>query len=471
MNSCTYFSRRLLHRARQRHDESGIPVKTMLLAAATVALVTGVTVRAADTRKLTMTEAVGLALKQNRNLKIARFKVQEAQEEKASARSQYFPILRNETNVLHLTALQDIDIPAGTFGTIPQVGPSPPHNLFIDQGDTNIVGSATSLSQPLTQLLRVRRANRAAEADIASSQSDARKSEVEVALKVHQLYYALLVAQLNRQAAEQQVQYADEDLRESANNVQNGSELKVTEISSQASDLESKQTVLTADLQIDDLNAEFDDLLGLPVGTKLELDPAVKTDFTIPPKDQCLQMAWTQNPDIRSAEDSVTKARAGVGVARTKFIPDVTVYAKYSYQNGIPFFVHNFGTFGVTMQYDIFDFGRRRAEVRQDEIQVREAEENLQRLKDEVAVQVEQTYNKLQRTKSMVEVAQQVVALRTEGERLASNQVEHGVVLVSEQRKASSQVYEAQAGLLEASLAYVEARAELDQTIGVVSQF
>jgi outer membrane protein TolC len=436
-----------------------------------MAVLTGAPILSAQVKKLTMAEAVELALNQNRSLKIARFKVQEAQEEKASAKSQYFPTLSNQTNLLHITELQNIDIPAGSFGRIPGVGPSPPHDLFIDQGKTTLVASGTQLSQPLTQLIRVHQENKAAEADVASSQSDARKTEVEVALKVHELYYALLVTQLNRHAAEQQVQYADEDLRESTNDVQNGSALKVTEISSQASELESKQTLLTADLQIDDLNAQFDDLLGLPVGTKLELDPAVKTEFTLPAKDQCLRTAWAQNPEIRSAEDSVKKATAAVGVARTKFIPDVTAFARYSYQDGVPFLVHNFGTFGVNMQYDIFDFGRRRAEIRQGQAQLREAEENLQRLKDEVAVQVEQTYNKLQRTKSMVEVAQQVMALRTEGERLASNQVQQGVVLVSEQRKASSEVYKAQADLLQASLAYVLARAELDRTIGVVSQF
>jgi outer membrane protein TolC len=123
------------------------------------------------------------------------------------------------------------------------------------------------------------------------------------------------------------------------------------------------------------------------------------------------------------------------------------------------------------MNYDIFDFGRRRADIRQEQAQLREAEENLARLKDEVAVQVEQTYNKLQRTKSMVEVAQRVVDLRTEGERLASNQVQQGVVLVSEQRKASAEAFKAQADLLQASLTYVLARAELDRTMGVVSQF
>jgi len=71
----------------------------------------------------------------------------------------------------------------------------------------------------------------------------------------------------------------------------------------------------------------------------------------------------------------------------------------------------------------------------------------------------------------MVEVAQQLVALRAEGERLASNQFRQGVILVSEQRKAGAEVYKAQADMLQANLAYVLARVELDRTIGVVSQF
>jgi outer membrane protein TolC len=182
-------------------------------------------------------------------------------------------------------------------------------------------------------------------------------------------------------------------------------------------------------------------------------------------------MAWEKNPDIRSVELAVQKASAGVGAARTKYIPDVSVFAQYSYQNGIAFLVHNFGTFGVSMSYDIFDFGRRRDEVRKQVAQLREAEENLERLKDDTAVQVEQTYNKLLQTKHMVEVSQQLVVLRTEGERLASNQLQQGATLISDERKASAEAYQAHADLLQSSLAYVLARAELDRTIGAVSQF
>ena len=446
-------------------------IKTALLAVTMAALTAGSTLWAAGVKRLTMAEAVELALKQNRTLKIARLQVQENQEKKAGTKSLYFPTLSNETNLLHITELQNIDIPAGSFGRIPGVGPSPPSDLFIDQGKTTLVGSGTSLTEPLTQLLRIRQENKVAEAEVATSRDEARKAELEVALKVHEMYYALLVAQLNRQAAQEQTGYAEEDLRESANDVQNGSALRVTEISSRAGMLESKQNLLTVDLQIDDLNTQFNDLLGLPLETKLELDPAVKTDVVLPAKDQCLQTAWANNPEIRSAEDAVRKASAGVSAARTRFIPDVTAFARYSYQDGVPFLVHNFGTFGLNMKYDIFDFGKRRAEVRQEQVQLREAEEKLERLKDEVAVQVEQTYNKLQRTKNMVEVAQELLDVRTEGERLASNQVQQGAVLVSERSKAGAEVYKAQAELLQANLAYVLARAELDRTIGVVSQF
>jgi outer membrane protein TolC len=467
MNFCTHlFRRQPRERRRQR-----VPTKTLLLAAATAALAAGVTVRAAEVKRLTMAEAVELALKQNHNLKIARLGVQEAQEKKFSAKSEYFPTLSNETDLVHVTQLQNLDIPAGSFGSVPGVGGLPQRSLSIDQGKNSLLLSGTTLTQPLTQLLRIHQANKAAEADVASSKDEARKAEDEVALKVHEMYYALLVAELNRQAAQQQVRYTDEDLRENTNDVGNGAALKVTEISSRADLLQSKQTLLTADLQIDDLNTQFNDLLGLPLDTKLELDPAVTTKVSLPAKDECLTTAWANNPDIRLAEDTVRKASAGVAAARTKYIPDVAVFAQYDYTDGVPFLVHNYGTFGVRLKYDIFDFGRRRDEVREQSIQLREAEENLQRLKDEVAVQVEQTYNKLERTKDMVEVAQQVVDLRTESDRLSSNQLKQGVVLVSDRRKASAAVYQAKAGLLQADLAYVLSRAELDRVIGVVSSF
>jgi len=69
------------------------------------------------------------------------------------------------------------------------------------------------IAQPLTQLLRIRQGNRVAAAEAATSRDDLKNAENEVALQVHSLYYAILVVQLQKKAAEQQTSFATENLR------------------------------------------------------------------------------------------------------------------------------------------------------------------------------------------------------------------------------------------------------------------
>jgi len=421
--------------------------------------------RGAGTRHLTLTEAVHLAVSQNRALKIARLKVIEDEQKKAGQRSAYFPTITNQSNAMHLTELPFVAIPAGAFGQV--VGTSvPPQSGILSQGNKTVFSSGTMIAQPLTQLLRIHDANRIAAADVAVSRDDLKKAENQVALRVHALYFGILIAGLQKQAAEQQTTYAGEHLRESEDDVRNGSALRVAAIDSRAGLLESQQAVLTAELQLSDLTTELNDLLGLPLDTRLELDAAVPASFDQRPQEEYVQTAWSENPEILAAAETVRKARAGVAAAKTAYIPDVTAYARHSYQDGVAFAVHNFGTFGVNLNWDVFDFGKRRAAVREREAQLAQAEENLRRLKEAVAVEIERSYNKVERTRSMVQVANQVVKLRQESDRLAQNQLAQGVILVSDRRHATAATYKAQADFLQANLGYLLAWAELEQTVG-----
>jgi outer membrane protein TolC len=436
-----------------------------MLRTLSVTLVAALCATAAPVRRLTLTEAVRLALNQNRQLRIARLKVAENEQKKAGEHSGYFPRLTNQSNALRITELQLIDIPAGAFGTVGNV-PIPQQSVAIGQGSLTLFSSGTMLSQPLTQLLRVHQQNLIAAAEVANSRDELKQAENQVALQVHTLYYGILAARLQKKAAEQQTVYAIENLRESEEDIRKGSALKVTAIGSRASLLEGQQSVLTADLQLADLTTELDDLLGIPLDTELDLDPNVPRDFTTMAKAEYLKIALAENPEIAAAEEMVRKARAGVAAAKTTYIPDITAYARHSYQDGIAFLVRNYGTFGVHLEYDIFDFGKRRASLRERELELAQAEQNLERLKEEVAVSIERCYNKLERTRSMVNVATQVLRLRQESERVANNQTAQGEVLVSVLRQAAAANYKAQADLLQASLTYLLARAELDRTVG-----
>jgi outer membrane protein TolC len=437
-----------------------------MLAIAALTAISATPQKAAESRHLTLSEAVHLALNQNHALKIARLKVVENQQKKTGQHSAYFPSIKNESNVLHVTELQSIAIPAGAFGSAGG-GLVPARGVNLPQGQTTFFSSGTQISQPLTQLIRIHEQNQIAAAEVAISHHDLEKAETEVALQVHTLYFGILIAGLQKQAAEQQTAYATEELRESEEDVRKGSALDVAAIQGKASLLESQQSVLTAQLQLSDLNTELNDLLGLPLDTQLDLDPAVPSSFALRPREEYLQTAWSENPEISAAEDAVRKAKAGVAAAKSAYIPDITAYARQSYQDGVPFLVRNFGTFGVNLTYDVFDFGKRRSAVRENEAEVAQAEENLQRLKDQVAVGIERDYNKLERTKSLVEVANQVVKLRQESERLAANQLNQGVALVSDRRQSTAATYKAQADYLQASLGYLLAWAELEQAVGL----
>jgi outer membrane protein TolC len=440
------------------------------------ALILGVSIslvapqNAAEARHLTLTEVVHLAVNQNRALKIARLKVTENQEKKAGQHSTYFPSVTNQSNILHVTDLQNISIPAGAFGA--NAGSLiPSQNRILPQGQNTFYTSGTQVSQPLTQLIRIHNENRIAATDVAISRNDLKKAENQIALEAHTLYYGILVAQLQKRAAEQQTLYGQEHLRESEDDIRRGSALNVSAIQDRAGILESQQAVLTAEFQLSDLTTELNDLMGLPLDTKIDLDTAVPSNFDERPREEYVTTAWSQNPEIQAAEETVKKAQAGVGAAKTAYIPDVTAFARHSYQDGVPFLVRNFGTFGVTLSWDVFDFGKRRAAVREREAQLAQAEENLTRLKEEVAVSIERSFNKVERTKNMVAVAQQALKLRQESERLAQNQLAQNVVLTSERRQATAATYKAQADFLQANLGYLLAWAELQQTVGLTPGF
>ncbi|MBV8572064.1 MAG: TolC family protein, partial [Acidobacteriaceae bacterium] len=172
----------------------------------------------AQARHITLDEAIHLAISQNRVLKVARLKVAENQQKKAGEHSSYFPTLTNQSNALHITELQQVLIPAGSLGVAAGT-PIPAETVNLQQGKQTIFTSGTMLAQPLTQLIRIHQQNLVAAAEIAISRNDVKKAENEIAVQVHTVYYGILIAQLQKRAAEQQTEYANENLRESEEDV------------------------------------------------------------------------------------------------------------------------------------------------------------------------------------------------------------------------------------------------------------
>ncbi len=417
-------------------------------------------------RPITLQEAVQLALKHNHDIRIAGYTVEEKKRAKQVAKSSYFPSIRNDSSFMHATDTELIQIRPGSLG-IAAGTPIPPVDAIISQGGKNFTTSGTQITQPLTSLLKIRRENDLAQAELKASREKAQLTGNDVALAVHQVYYTILIAQAHRSATEARIKASEALQSERVEQVKFGSSLEENLIDSRAEQLQAKQELLTTDFQVTDLKLKLNDLIGLPLNTALNLDPAVTELEATCRREECVTNAEASHPEILAARAQVQEAEAGVRLAKTDiWVPDVEAFARYSYQENVPFLARNFGTFGVHFGYDLFDSGRKKALLRERQAQLSQAKENLAKLTDAVELSVETAYNKLERTQLMLKVSEEVLALRTESNRVRQQELIRGAALNSQADAATAQEYDAKALLLQSQMDYLQAHDELLNAMG-----
>jgi multidrug efflux pump subunit AcrB/outer membrane protein TolC len=420
----------------------------------------------AERQRLTLPEAVELALKGNSAVKIARFKVDEKAKKVDSTSADYYPHLSNDSRYLGISDQQLVSIPTGSLGTVPGLGPFPAKETTIDQGSSTLFVSAITLSQPLTQLIKIHDATKIAQSDQKVAKAEARQMENDVILAVHKLYYGLLVAGKQKEAAEAGLSAALESQREAENAVRSKTLLEVSLNEARTAVLQNRQSLISADIQIADYNSELNNTLGLPLDTVLELSDPGSPDGAVETRGYYLQAALSANPELEAAKATVEKARSGVKAAYDEYIPDVSLFASHAYQDGAPFLTNNVDTFGIMMKWNIWDSGKRRAVVGERKAQLSETEENLHRISDQVTVEVEKAYRKLERTKSMMEVAREALALQQERLRLVSDQLKARTISNAKYSEAVATAKKAESDELQARLDYEIAIAELNRISG-----
>jgi outer membrane protein TolC len=419
-----------------------------------------------DPRKLALAEAIDLALKTNHALIVGAAKTDETKNARRKAAADYFPQVSNTSTVTHLTNTDVLHFTEGSFGTFPGLGPLPGKNLNVAQGSPDTILVRTQIAQPLTQLLKIREGERVARADELASQADLEGLREQIALSVRQLYYGLLTTQFDRNVALEQVRVGEEQVAESEQELRRGETLEVSLTEARTRLLEARQDELTVRIRHSDVLAQFNNLVGLPQGTQVEAEEQVARSLDVPAKDECIRLAQASTPEIAAAEESVKKAEAAVRAARFEYVPDVSVFARHDYQDGVAFLFHNYGVVGAEFTYVLFDGGKRRSAIGEREAQRAQAVENLRRLKDDAAANVERALDKVEQNQSLIDVAKQVVDLRAEAARIADVQFARGVIVGSRKSEAAAALAKSRADLVRAELGYVQSQAELEVLIG-----
>ncbi len=427
----------------------------------------------AQTTVVTLDEAIHLATEQNSLVKMARDKAKEADGRVTQARANYFPVITNQSLATHLNQTEFLDIPKGSMGTYPATGPVPGNTVSIELGKEEAFVTTTGAAQPITQMFKIHAGASVAHADAAAAHSDVLQVSNEVALNVKTLYYHLLSAERRKHALELRIQAGEQSLDEARKGVESGVVLEEKVLGGEAQLAEARHALGEVDDAIDDMEVQFDDLLGLPLDTNCELtdpesesSPAAAQETATTSEQDLEAEALKNNPTVASAHATFQKARAGLNAAHAEYIPDVTGIVQNIHQNGAPLLPTNTEVVGFQSQWTISEFGKRIGLVRERKAQVAEARENLQHTENQVRIDIEKELRKLNRTNDELDAARRLVKDRTENLRIVGDQVHSSTANVSALRDAEAQLADAQAQLFDAEMDRAVAQAELDRTEG-----
>lgn len=426
----------------------------------------------AQSRRITLDEAIQLAGNQNSTVRLARLKTKEADARVTQARANYFPVVTNQTNAMHLGELENLVIPAGALGSYPADGSIPGKDISIQLGKQDFFLSTTMAAQPISQLFKIHSGVSAAHAESAIARADVQRAEDEIALNVKKLYYNLLSAERRKRATELRIQAGEERLAEARNAVNAGAALEVEALQGTAKLAQARHGLGSLEDAIADMHIELNNLLGLPLEAAVELaDPA---DGTAASEEKAAAataadaeaIAIAHNPELASARQTLAKAHAGVNAARAEFIPDVSAFAQQVYQNGVPLLPENSAAFGIRVDWTLSEFGKRTGEIRERQSQLAQAKENLHLTENRVQIDVEKQLRKLHRTETGLAAAQESVAALTEARRITADQVEAKSVNASALSEAEAQLADAEAELFQARTERAIAQAELSRLLG-----
>jgi outer membrane protein TolC len=400
-------------------------------------------------RRLTLEEAKERALAASKLLNLAALNAEGKAYAIKAARADYFPKVAGTVLYFHFSDnLGQVLTTQGKTLSLPSGVPLlslPPTTIesFVLQQNSSF--AFVNVLQPITDLLKVRQGVKIAQADEQIAKADLEKGTRELVSGVQQLFWGLLAARRIQAGAKEGVR---------------GAELlaQTQTLEARTALLEAQQALQQVEKQVADLQEQLNGLLELPLCTTLEL---VEPPLPIPPfhcVDEAIGLALAASPEIRKAQQTIAKAEAAVAAGKLDYVPSIAVMGGYVNQTAASYIQQDIGYLGVVGSYTFVDWGKRRNTVRERKTLAAMASLQLQQTEDEVRQKAQKAFRELAEAGAARQAAQEMAALRAEGEKKAGAPA--ALMAAAKSRMLADVEY------VKADLAYRQAYVQLMSLVG-----
>jgi outer membrane protein TolC len=213
-------------------------------------------------------------------------------------------------------------------------------------------------------------------------------------------------------------------------------------------------------------------VIGLPPGQQFSVaDPSPAVPLETLSLQDALSKAYAERPDYQAAKARVVAARFSVSASRAERYPSLQAQGSYG-DEGLHWFTNSHGVFQMTasVQFNIFDGGRIRADILENTSELRNRENEMENLRGQIDYDVRSALLNLKSAGDQVDVAHANVDLANSSLRESRDRFTAGVTNTVEVVQAQQVVAEANESLITAQYQYNLAKVALARSVGTAEQ-
>lgn len=250
-----------------------------------------------------------------------------------------------------------------------------------------------------------------------------------------------------------------------------GTKAKVDVLSSDVSLANAKTTAIAADNNVAVAESNLNNILGLPLETKLNLaDHQLPFDTYNISLQEATDYAMKYRPEVLQAAIAVQEAERNIDIADAGNKPTVAITGGNDWaDNTFPGIDANKRSWKVAagVTYNFYDGGATKAKVNQAKQDLLVARETEQKTREAVQLEVKQAYLNIRSAAQKVEETQTVVDQARENYRIQNIRYQAGVGINLDVLDAQLSLNEAQVNHIQALYDYNVGIAKLEQVMGV----
>ena len=411
-----------------------------------------------DLPVLSLTQAIQIAVENNRPVNMAKLDIVKSKWEVAQTKTKRFPAITT-----YLFASVDITNPTFTFPS-DLFDNQQPQKLKLSNGITGI--ASVQVAQPLSQLYQIHLAVKEQElsTDLATQQYRGQRQSIVASVK--QAYYSTLQTESALEATQSLVKQYEETDRVATNYLGQESVLKSDSLEAKAKLAQSRYQVVQLRDTLQTQKEQLNELLAR------DLDTPFRTEQVPPitPAEMDLKTARStalqQRPEVKEAEIDTQRAEYDRKLSRAKYIPDVGAAIHYLDPINTAFLPQNILSAGLELKWDPFDWGGRRDEVKQKDVSIQQSHYQLQETQAQVMLDVDNTFRKLQESRSLLDVSQAGRDAANEKLREISDQFKQSSVLMRDLLQQQAAAANAEHEYEQSLLSFWNAKAAFEKALG-----